>query len=647
MKSAIPCLFLFLRLGLASFANDADRMLADHFEREVAEIEANSLLHLSSAEEARARVVSNRVQLARMLGLDPMPARTPLRTTVTGTAEHPEFLVENLHFQSSPGLYVTGNLYRPRETAEGARLPAVLYVCGHGKVKKGDVSYGNKVHYQHHPAWFARHGYVCLAVDTIQLGELEGMHHGTYRHGHWWWIPRGYTPAGVEAWNGVRALDLLAGRDDVDPKRIGVTGRSGGGATSWWIAALDERVAAAVPVAGITSLRNHVVDDCVEGHCDCMFMVNARRWDFAEVAALVAPRPLLVSNTDKDRIFPLDGVLDTHRQARHVYDLLGAGGRIGLNICEGGHKDTQQLRVNAFEWFERHLKGVKGSPPFAVTAEPFFEPEQLRVFRDGAPEDERTTRIHEDFVPRAAPPPPPKDAEDFARMRDAWRRHLDTEVFAGWPRDPGPLHPESRDGVIRFHADRSFRLPMRIRPGDGDTITLEICDDAAWKRYGNDPGALAAGHAAFAPRGLGSSAWTRDARERVHIRRRFALIGQTLDGMRVWDVRRAVQCLREQDAERGIVLKAGAAEHLGDIALYASLYEDGIVGVEVALSPGHREGAVLMNVLRGLDLPQAAAMAADRAPLVIRSADASAWEYPQSCAAAIGWPENRLRIDGP
>ena len=132
-------------------------------------------------------------------------------------------------------------------------------------------------------------------IDTLQLGEIEGIHHGTYREGMWWWLDRGYTPAGVEAWNCVRALDYLETRHEVDRKRIGVTGRSGGGAYSWWIAAIDERIKSAVPVAGITDLQNHVVDGMLEGHCDCMFMVNTYRWDFAPWRALVAPRPLLIA----------------------------------------------------------------------------------------------------------------------------------------------------------------------------------------------------------------------------------------------------------------------------------------------------------------------------------------------------------------
>src|SRR5438477_6740968 len=170
-----------------------------------------------------------------MLALDPLPEKTDLKPVIIGRLEHDEFVVEKLHFQSRPGLYVTGNLYLPKKI-EG-RLPTILNVCGHGRVAKDDVSYGNKVHYQHHGAWFARNGYACLMIDTLQLGEIEGIHHGTYGVREpkanagpgdrgdfkqmWWWNSRGYTPAGVEAWNCVRALDYLETRPEVDASRIG------------------------------------------------------------------------------------------------------------------------------------------------------------------------------------------------------------------------------------------------------------------------------------------------------------------------------------------------------------------------------------------------------------------------------------------
>ena len=157
-----------------------------------------------------------------------------------------------------PGLYVTANLYVPKGLK--APAPTVLYVCGHGKVVVNGVSCGNKCCYQHHPAWFASHGYVCLIVDTLELGEIQDVHHGTAELDRWWWHTVGYTPAGVECWSAIRALDYLESRKEVDPKRIGVTGRSGGGATSWWIAAADDRVQCIIPVAGITDLQCQICE---------------------------------------------------------------------------------------------------------------------------------------------------------------------------------------------------------------------------------------------------------------------------------------------------------------------------------------------------------------------------------------------------
>ncbi|TXT22186.1 MAG: hypothetical protein FD138_3656 [Planctomycetota bacterium] len=309
-----------------------DRMIAEYFRLETAKLCDACLADVNSAEDWNTKKGEYRRQLLDMLGLDPLPDRTELQPVITGNVDHEEFVVERLHFQSRPGLYVTGDLYVPKNLKEGEKLPAILYVCGHGGVKKDGVSLGNKTHYQHHGGWFARNGYVCLIIDSLQLGEIEGIHHGTHRYDRWWWLSRGYTPAGVEAWNCVRALDYLQSRPEVNGDKLGVTGRSGGGAYSWWIAAIDERIKAAVPTAGITDLQNHVVDGVVEGHCDCMFCLNTYRWDYPLVAALVAPRPLLISNTDRDGIFPLDGVYRTYSKVRRLcrHEVFPTGATQGL-----------------------------------------------------------------------------------------------------------------------------------------------------------------------------------------------------------------------------------------------------------------------------------------------------------------------------
>jgi cephalosporin-C deacetylase-like acetyl esterase len=618
-----------------------------------------------------------------MLGLDPLPEKTDLKPVITGRVEHNEFTVENIHFQSRPGLYVTGNLYIPKNLEKAA--PAILYVCGHSPVKKDQISYGNKTAYQHHGAWFARNGYVCLVIDTLQMGEIEGIHHGTYRYKMWWWNCRGYSPAGVEAWNCIRALDYLQTRSEVDAEKIGVTGRSGGGAYSWWTAALDERIKVAVPVAGITDLQNHVVDGCVEGHCDCMYIVNTYRWDYPLVAALVAPRALLISNSDKDTIFPLDGVIRLHEKVRQIYKLHDAEKNLGLNITEGPHKDTQELQVHAFVWFNRFLKGE--NPLIDKPAVPFFEPEQLRVFSE-LPADQINTKIHESFVPEAPQFSAPQSAEEWSKQTQVWMQTLREKSFRGWPSDAesGSLDVKrtfrvERHGVC-FTAfdfisqpDVSLRLYLLHRAdlAKPDSVLLNTLDEQEWtewlagmrvgfaeeladqalpnpnqekfnqlqKQVSNSQQIVAY----FAPRGIGPTAWAADERKQTQIRRRFMLLGQTLDAMRVWDVRRAIQTLRKIDFATGVPVTLHGRGQIAGIALYASLFEPDIARLELWHPPrSHRDGPIFLNVLRYLDVPQAVAMAAQHSQVRIYQRDDFGWSFPQSVQKSLGWPEGRFQI---
>lgn len=660
--------------------------LSAYFRAETAALAERCLADIKTLDDWNARRSEYRRQLAEMLGLHPEPPRTDLKPVITGKVDHPEFTVEKLHLQSRPGLYVTANLYIPKNLA--APAPAILYVCGHGNVKKNGVSYGSKTAYQHHGAWFARNGYVCLIPDTLQLGEIEGLHHGTYREKMWWWHSRGYTPAGVEAWNGIRCLDYLQSRPEVDGQRLGITGRSGGGAYSWWIAALDERIKVAVPVAGITDMANHVVDGVIEGHCDCMFMVNTQRWDFAQLAALIAPRPLLLSNSDKDSIFPLDGVQRIHAQVRRIYRLHKADDKLGLLITEGPHKDTQDLQVPAFRWFNRFLKN--DDSPVEIVARKLFEPEQLRVFSE-IPADQINTKIAESFVPPAPAPAVPRDKEQWARQRDAWMAGLRGQCFAAWPASPPPLDLKrvssvERSGVrleeYEFLSQENVQLRLFVArsstPQRPDNVTLSVLDESAWARFLNtlvpsfsdqlaaytppppasqrrdDPDLASflknpTGQVRVfvAPRGVGPSAWGFDDKKQTQILRRFALLGTTLDAMRVWDIRRAVQAVRSMDGLKDAPLwLTSDQESTSGLALYASLFEPDLAGLNLHdLPASHRSGPHFLGVMKVLDMPAACAMAAERCTVHLHELrPPQTWEYVFEVARKLNWPESRFRL---
>jgi dienelactone hydrolase len=669
-----------------------DHHLAAYFAARTHDIASKSMADIKTLEDWQSRREGYRQQLAEMLGLWPMPPKTDLMPVVTGKVDHAEFTVEKLHYQSMPGLYVTANLYLPKK-AEG-KLPAVLYVCGHGDVRdpRTGKPLGNKTSYQHHGEWFARNGYVALTIDTIQLGEISGAHHGTFRLDEWWWVNRGYTPAGVEAWNSIRAIDYLQSRPEVDGERIGVTGRSGGGAYSWWTAALDERIKVAVPVAGITDMQNHVVDGVIEGHCDCMFMTNTYRWDFAQVAALVAPRPLLIANTDKDAIFPLEGVQRVHSKVRDIYRLYGAEANLGLLITEGPHLDTQDLQVPAFRWFNRFLKQDK--TPVRVVAEKLFDPVELRVFSE-LPADERTSKIQQSFVPTAPKPTVPADANAWARQRDDWLANLRKQSFSAWPGDAAAkpaVRPVIRtfaaNGLelteLRFESQPNVPVTIHVVRGpkadkpSPDLLVLNVVEQADWEK------ALATWQADFpealkdlalpaadpaeresslkmlkntnwamayvAVRGIGPSRWTGTPKRLTQIRRRFLLLGETLDGQRAWDVTQAVAAIRQDERLAKAALWLQGERRMAGIALFASLYTPDIARLDLWHLPAtldrNTDGPEFLNVLKVIDTPQAVALAAERSKVILYASEPAEniWQYPIDVAKAMQWGEKRIGV---
>lgn len=676
-----------------------EKMLEAYLKDQVKRIDAACLENLTTKEAWEKQRPELKRQFLDMMGLWPLPPKTDLKATITGTVEGEGYTVEKLHFQSMPGLYVTANFYLPKER-NPKKLPTILYVCGHGNVVEGGVSYGSKVSYQYHPAWFATHGYACLILDTLQLGEIQGLHHGTYREKMWWWQAHGYTPAGVELWNGIRALDYLGTRPEVDAKRIGVTGRSGGGAYSWWIAAADERIQAAVPVAGITDLHSHIcagttqrlAKGVIAGHCDCMYFVNTQRWDFAQAAALIAPRALLLGNSDEDAIFPVAGYRHVAEKARRVYALYGAEEKFDLLETKGPHKDTPELRVGINRWMNRWLKNdttteVKDDFP------PRLKPQQLKVFAK-LPEGRINEAVHEFFVKpaRIDLPASPSVARDWwMAKKPELVAELKAKVFSGWPRNPPPLHArvtvdEIHDGVrlraIDFVSESKIDLRLFVltaaKVEKPDEVILSVLNDAGWAKWCRDLGpqfaaalevkgrmkrddALFAQNrsvmgsqkiafAAIAPRGVGVTRWAAPGSpDETHVMRRFALLGQTVDGQRVWDVRRAISALQTQADLKPVRLTLQGEREAAGIVLYAGLFEPGVSAFDLWRLPrSHRDAPIFLNVARVMDVPQAVSLAMPRTITlhVAAEGDRAAWDWSLRLQQAIGSDGLKLKVVG-
>ncbi|VGO19115.1 hypothetical protein SCARR_01171 [Pontiella sulfatireligans] len=710
--------------GRAVDTRRGDEMVREYMHGQIESIEKETFAgmdELADWEKARPEI---RRQVLDSLGLDPLPEKTDLNVRVVSRIDHGDFIVEKILFESMPKLYVTANFYLPKSVEKP--LPTILYLCGHAGSYRDGVTHGAKTRYHYHGVWYARNGYACLIIDTLDEGEISGIHRGTSKAQRFWWHNRGYTPAGVETWNGIRALDYLETRNEVDAARIGVTGRSGGGIDSVWLAAVDERIAAAVPIAGKTSdIRMLIEENTMDLSCDCAHAINMYQHDTAKTMALIAPRPVLLGGSDKDDYYPLDGIVRVYQKTLEIYKLYDAEDSLSLNIVPGGHKSTQEMRIPTFHWFNKYLKNDNSL--ITIAAEKVFDIEELSLFGD-IPESEKTdwminpgpqrsdkppykmtgrvpgdqinTQIDELFVPRYVPLSPDATASEIQGRYDRNMELLKQKTFRSWPNDPSDLNVKEglsvvRDGVrfssYRFTSQENIDLTMYlIRAADAKTmdhVVLDVVDEQGWdgflaKMKPRFPGVLAeerdpvaddvagfadlmnqvrGGHravAVFAPRGVGPTAWNPyqhhligflarengnnpyewevDLKYTRRIYRQFVELGQTVDGMRVWDVRRAIQVLKEVGTQATTVDLRARGTSAG-VALYASLFEDGIEALHLCDLPAtHRQGPYFLAVNRYMGMPDAVVMAALKARVYLNGGTRGEWADALKRAEKLG-----------
>jgi len=597
----------------------------EYLRREAKCITANSLSDLGDKSYWDGTEAERRRLFISMLGLrghlDKERARA--KPVVTGTLNRRGYSIERTYFQSLPGLYVTGNLYVP----EGVKLaPGVLYLCGH--------SSDQKCHYQAHARKFANLGFVTLLIETIERGEVRGHHHGPFHYGWFNWYSLGYTPAGVEVWNAVNAIDVLQSRPEVDPDRIGVTGISGGGAISWFIAAVDRRVKIAAPVCGTATVESHVCKHTAEEHCDCMFWINSCMWDLTDVGALIAPRPLLICSAQRDWMFDIESVRLTYRKLKNLYGVLGSPDNILLVETPGGHSYHGSSRAMIFKWFLKHLEGKDASlediGDIDETPSAQELSDTLRVF-DEVPLDERVTSVQEFFIKR---PEAPRidDADGIARYRRLLNEALLRETFGAFPGVKCDLDTDieltQEDGassgfLIGFSPEEGLRLRMHVtRPSNAPKSIPILITPARSARaicFGDElmqglSGSWA--RASVEVRGIGETSWAQDFQ--WFMRRASMLTGRTVASMRVYDLLRALEVINSLEwIDHRKVALMGSGD-MAAIVLYAALL-GGSPSIVVLHDPpasqdmrsdivGTGPALEMLNCLRHTDLPYVAGL---------------------------------------
>jgi cephalosporin-C deacetylase-like acetyl esterase len=312
-----------------------------------------------------------------------LPAeRTPLNAHIVGEIRREGYVVRKVIFESLPGFYVTANLYVPT-TGKGP-YPAVLSPCGHTRNGKADEVY------QHLFIGFVKRGYVVLTYDAPGQGEriqywdfLTGQRgyqfrsneHGLYGVQEYL---LGQNLARYMIWDGIRALDYLTDLPEVDPSRIGVTGNSGGGALTTYIAALDPRVKLAAPVTFICSFPKKIearTDDAESDPEQDVQGLLAEGIDHTEELGMIAPRPVLIGAATRD-FFPIAGTRQTYKELQQVYAKLGVPEHVKMVEFDHEHMYSQSLREAAYAWFDRWLRGVEDlahEPPITPEKDQMLE----------------------------------------------------------------------------------------------------------------------------------------------------------------------------------------------------------------------------------------------------------------------------------
>ncbi len=624
----------------AAAQNREFEALQAHFERVVGQRSDRLFSGITTVEQWEQRKRKTRAALTKMLWHDLRWPDTPPPATMTHREELPGYTIENIVIETAPKLFLTANLYLPR--AGRKPYPVVLYQCGHA----------NKNLYKRHGAWFAANGVAALVMDNIEMGEVEFTHHGVYSNAWFHWYSRGFSPLAVELLNARRAVDYLAARPDLDRLRIGATGRSGGGMTTFFLAAVDERIKASAPVSGAVSTNGWIKQRLSAAHCDCQYPVNSYGLLYSEVGALIAPRPQLLCNADADRGFPMDAFTEMAGKMREVYRLYGADGALRTAITPGGHSDTEAIRLPVYSFFLKEFLGVD-TP---VTREgPVEEPAagQLVCHRDGLPLDERLTRIDEELIPLRAVSRRPLPAQARQRRIEELTAALRDEVFRYYPEQPTPLQPQwseqtmlqgRRIQSVSFTSFEGLRvkgvysLPANSPPSARLPAVLLVDHRKGIPVWGNEQPLERnqwGGRAVLVVETLdrGSRALEQNLRSFSdndalhHMKRQAMVAGTTIESMQVYEILRSLELLRSlPDVDPARITIVGKGE-TGVNGMYAALL-DGNVQRVILNSPtaSHRQGPHYLGILRYTDIAETAALLAGKlriygeAPDPLRSA---------------------------
>jgi len=585
----------------------------------------------ATREEWERRTAELRPRVMRALGLDPLPERTPLNAQVLGETQKDGYRIQRVIFESRPGLVVTANVYVPDGPGP---FPLVLCPVGHWGRGKDEPTPAARSH------GLAKLGYMTITYDPF--GQEERAIPGNEHTEHWRLVLTGHSNMSIMVWDTVRALDYMLTRPDVDGTRIACTGASGGGLNTLYFSVVDRRLDVAVPVVYITQWADFLGTGAE--HCPCSHVPGLGAFtDMGEMTALFAPRPQMYINALADPQFLTAGAQHAEEQARVIYDLYGAGAHLELRCFPGDHDYSQPMREALYGFLAQHLLGEGDGAPITELGFTPLSPDspELWCFAGGRiPETTKTVRqFAQEWAEAAVARLPGPEAFDPGRTRAALLAALHPpaasppQVETVGEIAGGPL----RVRKLRLTVQPGISLPALLAPGEAGAPAVVLAD--ASPEPASAEALLQAAHAAgfsalyVSPRGHGETAWN----EHV-ICTDNLLLGDSILGQRAFDLtqaRRALRSLPETAEAPAALLALGPDAGLYGLFAQALWGEFGAAALGPtmgtyleAFGPGVPLAAYVDRILEAADMPQVAALAAERPLLWAVAHDAYRQQYP-------------------
>lgn len=348
-------------------------MLQEWLTAQVRQIEARGNERreaLKTKADAEAYVKSVQERIRQSFG--PLPEKTPLKARITRTEERDAYRIENIIFESRPGYLVTGNLYLPK--GRSGKMPATVGMCGHSLNGKAAEAY------QSFAQGLARLGHICFIIDPVGQGERfqylddaslkSRLGGGVSEH-----IQMGNAQTLVGeclgawfAWDGIRALDYLLTRPEVDPAHLGVTGNSGGGTQTTWLCGLEPRFTMGAPSCFVTTFRRNVENELPADTEQCPPQALALGLDHADFLAAMAPKPVIIMAQEKD-FFDARGSAEAYERLKTIYTLFGKPENIRLHVGPDPHGYSQPNREAMYKFFNEATGVSKEQKEPALTLE--------------------------------------------------------------------------------------------------------------------------------------------------------------------------------------------------------------------------------------------------------------------------------------